>query len=177
MIFHKFLALCVMNCRYMRGTLTLEKVNEELLMTWQLMLKQMLILLLLQRRMFLFYFFSDTQTYVFNLKSVLIMGFFLPKLVSLLLGLQHVTTLQKLRISTCKNLTAIREWIRNCTSLQVLQIDGCSSLTSLPEGMRSLTSLQRLEIKNCPSYCKDAREKRVRIGARLLTSKSWNYSI
>jgi hypothetical protein len=122
----------------------------QLLMTWQLMLKQMLILLPLQRRRFLFYFFSDTQTYVFNLKSVLIMVFFLPKLVSLPLGLQHVTTLQKLRISSCKNLTAIPEWIRNCTSLQVLQIDGCSSLTSLPKGMRSLTSLQSLEIKNCP---------------------------
>jgi hypothetical protein len=49
----------------------------QLLMTWQLMLKQMLILLRLQRRRFLFYFFSDTQTYVFNLESVLIMVFFL----------------------------------------------------------------------------------------------------
>jgi hypothetical protein len=43
----------------------------------QLMLKQMLILLRLKRRRFLLYFFSDTQTYVFNLKSVLIMVFFL----------------------------------------------------------------------------------------------------
>jgi hypothetical protein len=43
----------------------------------QLMLKQMLILLRLKRRRFLLYFSSDTQTYVFNLKSVLIMVFFL----------------------------------------------------------------------------------------------------
>jgi hypothetical protein len=49
----------------------------QLLMTWQLMLKQMLILLLLQRRRSLFHFVSDTQTYVYNLKSVLIMVFFL----------------------------------------------------------------------------------------------------
>lgn len=49
----------------------------QLLMTWQLMLKQMLSLLQLQRRRFLFHFVSDTQTYVFNLKSVLIMVCFL----------------------------------------------------------------------------------------------------
>ncbi|XP_062174545.1 putative disease resistance protein RGA4 [Alnus glutinosa] len=87
-----------------------------------------------------------------GLKSLLSLHFSsLPKLVSLPLGLQHGTTLQKLLISNCKNLTAIPEWIRNCTSLQVLEIDGCSSLTSLPEGMRSLTSLQRLKIKNSPN--------------------------
>jgi hypothetical protein len=87
-----------------------------------------------------------------GLKSLLSLKFLgLPKLVSLPLGLQHGTTLQKLLISDCENLTAIPEWIRNYTSLQVLEIDGCSSLTSLPEGMRSLTSLQRLKIKNSPN--------------------------
>jgi Leucine-rich repeat (LRR) protein len=87
-----------------------------------------------------------------GLKSLLSLSFScLPKLVSLPLGLQHGTTLQKLLISDCENLTAIPEWIRNCTSLQVLEIYGCSSLTSLPEGMRSLTSLQRLKIKNSPN--------------------------
>jgi Leucine-rich repeat (LRR) protein len=84
-----------------------------------------------------------------GLKSLLSLNFScLPKLVSLPLGLQHRTTLQKLLLSNCENLTAIPEWIRNCTSLQVLEIYGCSSLTSLPEGMRSLTSLQRLKIEN-----------------------------
>jgi Leucine-rich repeat (LRR) protein len=59
-----------------------------------------------------------------GLKSLLSLEFSrLPKLVSLPLGLQHGTTLQKLRISDCENLTAIPEWIRNCTSLQVLEID------------------------------------------------------
>jgi Leucine-rich repeat (LRR) protein len=74
----------------------------------------------------------------------------LSKMVSLPLGLQHVTTLQKLKISDCYNLTAIPEWIQNCTSLQEFEIFGCSSLTSLPEGMRSLISLQRLVIYSCP---------------------------
>ncbi|XP_062173320.1 disease resistance protein RGA2-like isoform X3 [Alnus glutinosa] len=86
-----------------------------------------------------------------GLKSLLSLKFSrLPKLVSLPLGLQHATTLQKLLISDCENLMAIPEWIHNCTSLQVLKIKGCSSLTSLPEGMRSQTSLQRLKIENCP---------------------------
>jgi hypothetical protein len=86
-----------------------------------------------------------------GLKSLLSLKFScLPKLVSLPLGLQHGTTLQKLLIKDCENLTAIPEWIHNCTSLQVFEIDGCSSLTSLPEGMHSLTSLQWLKIKNCP---------------------------
>jgi hypothetical protein len=83
----------------------------------------------------------------------------LPKLVSLPLGLQHGTTLQKLLISDCENLTTIPEWIHNCTSLQVLEIDGCSSLTSLPEGMRSLTSLQWLKIKNCPILLQRCKRK------------------
>ena len=73
-----------------------------------------------------------------GLKSLLSLTFsFLPKLVSLPLGLQHATTLQRLKISYCENLTAIPEWIHNCTSLQKLEIDECSSLTSLPEGIRS----------------------------------------
>ncbi|XP_059428699.1 disease resistance protein RGA2-like [Corylus avellana] len=86
-----------------------------------------------------------------GLKSLLSLEFTeVPKLVSLPLGLQHATTLQRLKISNCENLTAIPEWIHNCTSLQVLEIDECSSLTSLPEGMRSLTYLQTLKIHNCP---------------------------
>jgi hypothetical protein len=87
-----------------------------------------------------------------GLKSLLSLKFScLPKLVSLPLGLQHATSLQKLLISYCENLTAIPEWIHNWTSLQELEIDACSSLTSLPEGMRSLTSFKWLEIKNCPN--------------------------
>jgi Leucine-rich repeat (LRR) protein len=83
-----------------------------------------------------------------GLKSLFSLSFSnLPKLVSLPLGLQHVTTLQNLEISSCYSLTAIPEWIQYCTSLQVFKICHCFSLTSLPEGMRGLTSLQRLKIE------------------------------
>jgi Leucine-rich repeat (LRR) protein len=74
----------------------------------------------------------------------------LPKLVSLPSGLQHATTLQKLKIWKCKSLTAIPEWIHNCKSLQLLDIRECSRLASLPEGMRRLMSLQKLTIEDCP---------------------------
>jgi hypothetical protein len=90
-----------------------------------------------------------------GLKSLFSLSFSnLPKLVSLPLGLQHVTTLQKLVISNCYNLTAITEWIQNCTSLQELKIFDRSSWTSLPEGMRSRTSLQSMKIHRRPNLLK-----------------------
>ncbi|KAB1225422.1 Disease resistance protein RGA2 [Morella rubra] len=76
-----------------------------------------------------------------GLKSFLSLEFEgLPKLVSLPLGLQHVSTLQKLFIHQCNNFMAIPEWIDNCTSLVHLAIQACPSLTSLPEGMHGLAS-------------------------------------
>ena len=74
-----------------------------------------------------------------------------PKLVSLPMGLQHVTSLQTLQIWHCPSLMSISEWICNLTSLQSLYIWGCPKLTSLPKGMHDLTSLQTLQIKDCPN--------------------------
>uniref|UniRef100_A0A7N2RF65 Uncharacterized protein n=1 Tax=Quercus lobata TaxID=97700 RepID=A0A7N2RF65_QUELO len=94
-----------------------------------------------------------------------------PKLMSLPDGLQHVITLQKLKIHICTGLMAIPEWIGNLTSLHHLSISGCSNLTpmdnltllqeltigefpnltSLPQGIRSLTSLKRLTVDDCPN--------------------------
>ncbi|XP_065627143.1 putative disease resistance protein RGA3 isoform X1 [Quercus suber] len=42
------------------------------------------------------------------------------------------------------------EWFKNLTSLKRLEIWSCPNLTSLPEGMSQLTSLQTLEIRGCP---------------------------
>jgi leucine-rich repeat protein SHOC2 len=44
-------------------------------------------------------------------------------------GLQHITTLQTLKIRECVNLTSLPEWV---TSLQVLDIKGCPKVKSLP---------------------------------------------
>lgn len=42
----------------------------------------------------------------------------------LLVGLQHVTSLQQLRILGCPNLMSLPEWISNLSSLAKLVIDG-----------------------------------------------------
>uniref|UniRef100_A0A7N2MV62 R13L1/DRL21-like LRR repeat region domain-containing protein n=1 Tax=Quercus lobata TaxID=97700 RepID=A0A7N2MV62_QUELO len=42
------------------------------------------------------------------------------------------------------------EWFKNLTSLERLQIFSCPNLTSLPERMSHLTSLQTLSISYCP---------------------------
>ncbi|XP_042954986.1 disease resistance protein RGA2-like isoform X2 [Carya illinoinensis] len=86
-----------------------------------------------------------------GLKSLISLDFdSIPNLVSLPLGLQHVTSLRWLQISDCSSLLAIPEWIYNWASLEQFTISGCSGLTSLPEAMSSLTSLKTLEIQDCP---------------------------
>ncbi|XP_035541293.1 putative disease resistance protein RGA1 isoform X1 [Juglans regia] len=86
-----------------------------------------------------------------GLKSLISLEFdSIPKLVSLPLGLQHVTTLQHLRISNCSSLMTIPEWICNWASLEQFTISTCPGLTSLPEAMSRLTSLKVLTIDDCP---------------------------
>ncbi|KAM4097535.1 hypothetical protein ACJW30_07G007900 [Castanea mollissima] len=46
----------------------------------------------------------------------------LPNLATLPVGIQHLTSLQKLTIESCPSLSAIPEWICNLTSLQTLSI-------------------------------------------------------
>ncbi|XP_030963062.1 putative disease resistance protein RGA3 [Quercus lobata] len=74
----------------------------------------------------------------------------LPKLNSLPIGLQHVTTLETLEIENCENLKTLPRWIGNLISLKWLTIDNCLNLKSLPDEMRDLSSLQTLYIYNCP---------------------------
>nr|XP_023892124.1 putative disease resistance protein RGA4 [Quercus suber]XP_023892125.1 putative disease resistance protein RGA4 [Quercus suber]XP_023892127.1 putative disease resistance protein RGA4 [Quercus suber]XP_023892128.1 putative disease resistance protein RGA4 [Quercus suber] len=74
----------------------------------------------------------------------------LPKLNSLPVGLQHVTTLETLSIINCENLKTLPRWIGNLVSLKWFTIDDCLNLKSLPDEMRDLSSLQTLEILNCP---------------------------
>nr|POF19255.1 putative disease resistance protein rga3 [Quercus suber] len=74
----------------------------------------------------------------------------LPKLNSLPVGLQHVTTLESLYIENCENLKTLPRWIGNLISLKRFTIHNCLNLKSLPDEMRDLSSLQELEIRNCP---------------------------
>ena len=54
----------------------------------------------------------------------------IPKLRFMPVGLQHVTTLQQLRIWECSSLMVLPEWI---TSLQKLEIGKCPNLTSISQ--------------------------------------------
>ncbi|KAJ9158777.1 hypothetical protein P3X46_024328 [Hevea brasiliensis] len=74
----------------------------------------------------------------------------LSNLVSLPRELRYVTTLRRLGIWSCSNLTALPDWMGNLTSLEYLDIDNCRKLESLPKVMRQMTTLQRLRIFNCP---------------------------
>ncbi|KAG2674845.1 hypothetical protein I3760_13G156300 [Carya illinoinensis] len=96
-----------------------------------------------------------------GLKSLIFLEFKrMPKLVSLPLGLQHVTTLRELQISDCSCLVAIPEWICNWASLERFIISRCSGLTSLPEAMSSLTSLKTLKIYHCPILLRRCEQER-----------------
>ncbi|KAL4601004.1 hypothetical protein ACB092_11G240600 [Castanea dentata] len=53
----------------------------------------------------------------------------LPNLATLPVGIQHLTTLQSLRIGHCSRLLVIPEWICILTSLQTLEIWGCPILS------------------------------------------------
>lgn len=78
-----------------------------------------------------------------SLKSLEITG--IEDLMSLPVGMQHVSTLQTLSISDSSTLP---DWIRLLTSLTELHISHCRELTSLPEEMWSLCNLLTLSIFN-----------------------------
>ena len=95
-----------------------------------------------------------------GLRTLLSLEFWqLPKLVSLPVGLQYVSSLQNLEISQCPSLIAIPEWICKLISLQSLQITHCPKLESLPEGIGALTSLQTLDIFECPILLKRCKKQ------------------
>jgi Leucine-rich repeat (LRR) protein len=89
--------------------------------------------------------------------------FQLPKLESLPVGLQHVTSLRKLTIDYCPSLTAIPNWICSLTSLEILEILQCPKLTSLPMGISHVTSLHTLKICNCPILLQSCKTGQVEI--------------
>ncbi|KAG7946515.1 hypothetical protein I3843_14G043400 [Carya illinoinensis] len=96
-----------------------------------------------------------------GLKSLISLEFqSIPKLVSLPLGLQHVTTLRQFQILNCSSFIAIPEWISNWASLEVFTINACSGLKSLPEAMKGLSSLKMLTIYDCPNLVQRCEKER-----------------
>ncbi|KAL7225413.1 hypothetical protein ACSBR1_020731 [Camellia fascicularis] len=83
-----------------------------------------------------------------SLQSLLLMG--LPKLITLPEGLKETaaSNLQYLRIANCPSLTALPEWLQNFTSLLRLYIEDCTNLSYLPEGVHHLSA--KVHINGCP---------------------------
>ncbi|XP_050284776.1 putative disease resistance protein RGA4 isoform X4 [Quercus robur] len=95
----------------------------------------------------------------------------IPKLKSLPVGLQCISTLKELRISNCPNLMTLPELtsleyfgIARCepnltslleisclTSLRLLRIMGFPNLITFPESIRNPISLEKLSIWGCPN--------------------------
>uniref|UniRef100_A0A0A0KIT2 Uncharacterized protein n=1 Tax=Cucumis sativus TaxID=3659 RepID=A0A0A0KIT2_CUCSA len=75
---------------------------------------------------------------------------FIPKLEYLPKGFQYLKALEHLELLWCENLACILG-IEHLTSLSRLEISNCPNLTSLPEGMTQLISLTCLIIDDCPN--------------------------
>ncbi|XP_056692119.1 putative disease resistance protein RGA3 isoform X2 [Spinacia oleracea] len=85
---------------------------------------------------------------------------YIPKMVSLPFGLQHVTSLRFLEIVGCDGLTTLPGWISSFSLLQWLSIRECSKLMELPEGFIHLSKLKELEITACPRLTRRCRRPR-----------------
>ncbi|XP_050282975.1 putative disease resistance protein RGA1 [Quercus robur] len=73
-----------------------------------------------------------------------------PELTSLPQEICNLTSLKELRIYECPKLTSLPQEICNLTSLKELRIYECPELTSLPQEICNLTSLKELRIYQCP---------------------------
>ncbi|GLU15793.1 hypothetical protein SLE2022_322580 [Rubroshorea leprosula] len=70
------------------------------------------------------------------------------KLESLPHQLQHLTTLKELRLWDFNGLEALPEWLGDLSSLHRLDIRNCSNLTHLPHQLRHLTALKELGLSD-----------------------------
>ncbi|CAL5188442.1 unnamed protein product [Lathyrus oleraceus] len=83
-----------------------------------------------------------------NLHSLTISGN--PKLKSLPLGVDKVTSLQDLQLYNCPGVTSLPETIDNLQLLGRLDISGCYNLASLPKALKNMKYLHTLIILDCP---------------------------
>ena len=62
------------------------------------------------------------------------------------LSMEHLTSLIKLDLRDCKNLSSIPNSCCSSTSLKVLTLSGCSKLDELPENLGNLEGLEELDV-------------------------------
>ncbi|KAF8036769.1 hypothetical protein BT93_C2471 [Corymbia citriodora subsp. variegata] len=94
---------------------------------------------------------EDEWRFLTNLRVINISS--CSDLVALPEGIQHVTTLQSLKIHDC-NLESLPEWIGNFSFLKRLTLSNCPSLKHLPSDMCNLTRFKELRIISCPALIK-----------------------
>ncbi|OWM67242.1 disease resistance protein RGA2-like [Punica granatum] len=91
---------------------------------------------------------EGNQTSNIRLKLRSLVLFRLPKLVSLPKWLEgSATTLRRLVIEDCPNFRYFPEWLQRCSSLQKLKIAGCPQVSRPQEGFPLLASLKLLTIE------------------------------
>ena len=62
------------------------------------------------------------------------------------LAVQHVTSLIKLNLRDCKNLSSLPNAYCSLMSLEILTLSGCSKIDELPENLGNLKSLEELDV-------------------------------
>ncbi|CAL9023358.1 unnamed protein product [Prunus brigantina] len=73
-----------------------------------------------------------------------------PKLHSMPLHMQNLSSLKSLTIYWCEELSSLPKSLQNLKALESLEISDCYNLTSLPNcGIAGLVSLRTLSIENC----------------------------
>ncbi|PON94771.1 LRR domain containing protein [Trema orientale] len=72
------------------------------------------------------------------------------KLVALPGALQHLPSLESIRVSYFLGLASLPDWLGNLATLKELCVEGCPDLASIPSSIKNLTNLRKLTIESCP---------------------------
>lgn len=66
-------------------------------------------------------------------------------------GIGKLVNLELLRLRSCKHLHKLPDSVRNLKMLNCLDISGCSNITTLPEHIGQMSSLRKLDMRRCKS--------------------------
>ncbi|KAJ3679720.1 hypothetical protein LUZ60_017731 [Juncus effusus] len=107
---------------------------------------------------------SLTRTQVLEIKSFEFVSGTLPDII------RGMTSLEKLKIESCENLTEMPEWLGELVSLEWLIISDCKSLRKLPLSVLNLPSIGYIKIQGCNQTLVELCSKDVRF--RITKSSS-----
>ncbi|RCV20174.1 hypothetical protein SETIT_4G035100v2 [Setaria italica] len=79
-------------------------------------------------------------------------------------SMRHLTSLQELSFIDCPRIKVLPEWLGDLTALKKLEIRYCRGINSLPQSIQKLTKLKVLTIYHCPElakWCKIEKNKKM----------------